>query len=183
MECVMNDRMTANEPCYCVQGNCIDRADTAGCNGKGVTGGVSYTLNTIDRHAVCFRKASKPCADGKGERWEENDTVNTLNGYEFHSDVRTPEAVCYIIDALSSNSMKSANPHSGIHETEVSKCLDTSCLNPSCNQGGVIVCYAPNGNHCGAFLPAGVSATLNTRYHYGSGGDAALVLETRHEGT
>ena len=34
----MNDRMTANEPCYCVQGNCIDRADTAGCNGKGVTG-------------------------------------------------------------------------------------------------------------------------------------------------
>lgn len=37
----------------CIQGNCIDRADTAGCNGKGWTEGVSYTLNTIDRHAVC----------------------------------------------------------------------------------------------------------------------------------
>lgn len=37
---------------YCIQGNCIDRADTAGCNGKGWTEGVSYTLNTIDRHAV-----------------------------------------------------------------------------------------------------------------------------------
>lgn len=37
---------------YCLQGNCIDRADTAGCNGKGWTEGVSYTLNTIDRPAV-----------------------------------------------------------------------------------------------------------------------------------
>jgi hypothetical protein len=125
----MNDRMTANESCYCVQGNCIDRADTAGCNGKGVTGGVSYTLNTIDRHAVCyaidqqggkgnvcyqadvmptlcsdshgtphavcFRKASKPSADGKGEHWEQGEITNTLNGFEFHSSVRTPEIVCY----------------------------------------------------------------------------------------
>lgn len=38
----------------CIQGNCIDRADTAGCNGKGWTEDVSYTLNTIDRHAVCI---------------------------------------------------------------------------------------------------------------------------------
>ena len=37
---------------YCIQGNCIDRADTAGCNGKGWTEGISYTLNTIDRPAV-----------------------------------------------------------------------------------------------------------------------------------
>ena len=37
---------------YCIQGNCIDRADTAGCNGKGWTEDVSYTLNTVDRPAV-----------------------------------------------------------------------------------------------------------------------------------
>lgn len=37
----------------CIQGNCIDRADTAGCNGKGWRDDdVSYTLNTIDRPAV-----------------------------------------------------------------------------------------------------------------------------------
>lgn len=41
------------KPVYCLQGNGIDRADTAGCNGKGVTENVSYTLNTVDRHAVC----------------------------------------------------------------------------------------------------------------------------------
>lgn len=38
----------------CLQGNGIDRADTAGCNGKGWTEDVSYTLNTIDRPAVAY---------------------------------------------------------------------------------------------------------------------------------
>ena len=37
----------------CLQGNVIDRADTAGCNGKGWKEDVCYTLNTIDRPAVC----------------------------------------------------------------------------------------------------------------------------------
>lgn len=38
----------------CLQGNGIDRADTAGCNGKGWKENISYTLNTIDRHAVVY---------------------------------------------------------------------------------------------------------------------------------
>ena len=37
---------------FCLQGNGIDRADTAGCNGKGWKTDESYTLNTIDRPAV-----------------------------------------------------------------------------------------------------------------------------------
>ena len=37
---------------YCLQGNVIDRADTAGCNGKGWREDASYTLNTVDRPAV-----------------------------------------------------------------------------------------------------------------------------------
>lgn len=43
---------------FCLQGNAIDRADTAGCNGKGWKEDVCYTLNTIDRPAVC---ASPDC--------------------------------------------------------------------------------------------------------------------------
>ena len=43
-----------SEPVYCLQGNGIDRADTAGCNGKGWAEGVCYTLNTIDRPAVSY---------------------------------------------------------------------------------------------------------------------------------
>lgn len=42
-----------NQPVICLQGNGIDRADTAGCNGKGWKEDISYTLNTIDRPAVC----------------------------------------------------------------------------------------------------------------------------------
>ena len=40
-------------PIFCLQGNEIDRTDTAGCNGKGWKEDISYTLNTIDRPAVC----------------------------------------------------------------------------------------------------------------------------------
>ena len=42
------------EPTFCIQGNTIDRADTAGENGTGVKEDVCYTLNTIDRPAVAF---------------------------------------------------------------------------------------------------------------------------------
>lgn len=42
------------EPTFCIQGNTIDRADTAGANGAGVKEDVCYTLNTIDRPAVAF---------------------------------------------------------------------------------------------------------------------------------
>lgn len=46
---------------YCLQGNGIDRSDTAGCNGKGWSdgGGVSYTLNTIDRPAIVYKESRK----------------------------------------------------------------------------------------------------------------------------
>ena len=39
---------------YALQGNGIDRADTAGCNGCGWRVNEMYTLNTIDRPAIAF---------------------------------------------------------------------------------------------------------------------------------
>lgn len=42
------------EPTFCIQGNTIDLADTAGANSAGVKEDVCYTLNTIDRPAVAF---------------------------------------------------------------------------------------------------------------------------------
>lgn len=61
--------VTAKGPgavCYCLQGNGVDRADTAGCNGKGVKENECYTLNTVDRHAVCygFSPDNSPSCDG-----------------------------------------------------------------------------------------------------------------------
>jgi site-specific DNA-cytosine methylase len=49
-----NELIVETHPTYCLQGNGIDRADTAGCNGKGWKEYTSYTLNTIDRPAVCY---------------------------------------------------------------------------------------------------------------------------------
>ena len=41
----------------------------------------------------------------------------------------------------------------------------------------VVKTYAPEGNHCGAYREDDTSATLQTKYHFGGGGDAALVIE------
>ena len=96
--------------------------------------------------------------NGKG--WCE-DVSPTLNTQDRH-------AVVYTIDALTSNSMKSSNPHSGIHETQVAKCLDTRCLDPSCNQGGHMVVIALEGNgarpsHMGnGYSEGDTMYTLNT---------------------
>lgn len=44
---------TSQNAAICIQGNCIDRADTAGCNGKGWRDDdICFTLNTVDRPAV-----------------------------------------------------------------------------------------------------------------------------------
>ena len=45
-------------PVYCLKGSGIDRALTAGCNGKGWKEGQCYTLNTIDRPAVVYCMAT-----------------------------------------------------------------------------------------------------------------------------
>lgn len=52
-----NTESDADQTVWCLQGNGIDRADTAGCNGRGWRENVSYTLNTIDRPAVCYDMA------------------------------------------------------------------------------------------------------------------------------
>ena len=61
-------------PVYCLQGNGIDRADTAGCNGKGWTEDVSYTLNTIDRPAVAYS-----IGNGQLNQISMSETCNTLD--------------------------------------------------------------------------------------------------------
>lgn len=66
---------------YCIQGNCIDRADTAGCNGKDWTEGVAYTLNTVDRPAVVpFVIPVENHAQDCRVKLSEDGTVQTLSG-------------------------------------------------------------------------------------------------------
>ena len=53
---------------YALQGNGIDRADTAGCNGCGWRVNEMYTLNTIDRPAVVFQQNQRNEVREMGER-------------------------------------------------------------------------------------------------------------------
>lgn len=63
-----------NKPVFCLQGNGIDRADTAGCNGKGWKEDVCYTLNTIDRSGVAYS-----IGNGQLNQISMSETCNTLD--------------------------------------------------------------------------------------------------------
>lgn len=83
-------------PVICLQGNGIDRADTAGCNGAGWREDASYTLNTIDRPAVAY------CTDiGFFQSQEEKYPTLLARMYKDPHLVTYPEtAVCYIVRRL-----------------------------------------------------------------------------------
>lgn len=63
---------------FCLQGNGIDRADTANCNGNGWKEDISYTINTIDRPAVCagFKGDQGEKAGGIGYSEEVSPTLS-----------------------------------------------------------------------------------------------------------
>ena len=79
---------------FCLQGNGIDRADTAGCNGKGWTEDVSYTLNTIDRPAVM---AIQQNASGEVR---ESDTVYAISTNSNPSGRNFIESCAHGVHAL-----------------------------------------------------------------------------------
>lgn len=68
---------------FCLQGNGIDRADTAGCNGKGWREDSCYTLNTIDRPAVCAEVRCLTPWDAQSQRvYDGNGVSPTLSSRE-----------------------------------------------------------------------------------------------------
>lgn len=68
---------------FCLQGNGIDRADTAGCNGKGWRENACYTLNTIDRPAVCAEVRCLTPWEAQSARVYDQDGVwHSLNANE-----------------------------------------------------------------------------------------------------
>lgn len=84
--------------CYCLQGNGIDRADTAGCNGKGWREDQSYTLNTIDRPAVAYGLDRASFNQGKNALYN----FSVLPEQQPTLTAKGPGAVCarYIVRRL-----------------------------------------------------------------------------------
>lgn len=105
--------------------------------------GVSPTLSSrensgLNREAVLcagFKAGQGAQAGGIGYSEEVSPTLAAAPS----GTNRTPAVVAYSFDSLSSNSMKSKNPHSGCREVDVAKTLDTTDPTPSKNQGGIAV--------------------------------------------
>ena len=147
---------------FCLQGNGIDRADTAGCNGKGWREDTSYTLNTIDRPAVCagFKLGNSEQVRSIGYAEEQSPTLDAECGGNKPAVV-----TAYSFDSLASNSMKSKNPNSGCRVVDVAKTLDTSVPDPSKNQGGIaVLCLNDQGGNVMG-VSHDVSGTLRAQEH------------------
>ena len=105
---------------------------------RGNTNLDSETMNMLPTYSLAENTIGrKPENGGNGNGFIE-DISYTLNATGIHG-VATP--VAYAFDSLSSNSMKSSNQNSGCNEVLISKTIDTSGLNPTCNQGGNAVLH------------------------------------------
>jgi hypothetical protein len=100
-----------------------------------------------------------------------------VTSHHAQNIVVQPEA--YILDSFTSNSMLSSNPNSGCRQADVSKCLDTACLNPTANQGGVAIVqklYENHPNDSRVTGPHDIAPTVVSRYGTG-GGNVPLINE------
>lgn len=141
------------EPVYALQGNGIDRAETAGCNGRGWREDVCYTLNTIDRPAICFKAGQGAKARSLGE----SETVTPTLGSEAGGN--SVPAVCYpkvfhTLTALNAGNVESAQQPNCVCYPQVARTLTAEAdASPCIDRGQNVVCYDARGNGDGTHCP------------------------------
>ena len=152
---------------YSLQGNGIDRADTAGCNGKGWREGAMYTLDTVDRPAVAFQAS--------GDRANPSISVSDV-AYCVPANPMSDrgQAVCYGVDCRNAVLDK--------EKTHTIQAKANGGISLNCTPS-VIYDAHENGDYyaqqrIGEYIRGDVSSTLMAR-DYKSASD--LVVEDRHE--
>lgn len=107
---------------FCLQGNGIDRADTAGCNGKGWREDACYTLNTIDRPAVCAEVRCMTPWDAQSQRvYDGNGVSPTLSSRE-NSGLNREAVLCAGFKLGNSEQARSIG-----YQEELSPTLNAEC--------------------------------------------------------
>lgn len=104
--------MLVVEPTYCIQGNTIERSDTAGANGKGVIEDISYTLNTVDKHAVAYA-----VGNGQADQTKFHDVTGALNC------MHDQQSIIYAIDRASFNQGINAKYDFQIDDSEINSTI------------------------------------------------------------
>ena len=97
-----------NNKIYALQGNIIDRALTANCNGCGWREDACFALNTIDRPALCFKS-------GQGSNARSSNTTSL--SLVADASGNTASAVCY--DARDNGDGAHCPTLTGDHENRV----------------------------------------------------------------
>ena len=120
--------------------------------GVGESGDPAHTLTSACVHGVAQAIAFSGQMSSPQVDFNLSSTLQAKN----------PMAVAYAFDSLSSNSMKSSNPNSGVNQVDVSKTLDTSRgLDPSCNQGGIGVVQSVSACDVADTLTVGANQTTS----------------------
>lgn len=107
---------------FCLQGNGIDRADTAGCNGKGWREDACYTLNSIDCPAVCAEVVCMTPWDAQSQRvYDGNGVSPTLSSRE-NSGLNREAVLCAGFKLGNSEQARSIG-----YQEELSPTLNAEC--------------------------------------------------------
>lgn len=155
-----------NQPVICIQGNAIDRADTAGCNGKGWKEDVCYTLNTIDRPAVCAGPDCLTPLDCQSKRvYSEAGVMPTLQAGE-NSGQNQEAVLCAGFKLGNSEHARSIG-----YAEEQSPTLNAECGG---NKPAVLCLNDQGGNVMG--VSHDVSGTLRAQEH----GHQPSILDMSH---
>jgi DNA (cytosine-5)-methyltransferase 1 len=151
---------------FCLQGNGIDRADTAGCNGKGWREDTSYTLNTIDRPAVCAGVRCLTPWEAQSARVYDQDGVwHSLNANE-NGGMARDSVMCAGFKLGNSEQARSIG-----YAEEQSPTLNAECGG---NKPAVMCLNDQGGNVMG--VSHDVSGTLRAQEH----GHQPSVLDMSH---
>lgn len=151
---------------FCLQGNGIDRADTAGCNGKGWREDISYTLNTIDRPAVCAGVRCLTPWEAQSARVYDQDGVwHSLNANE-NGGMARDSVMCAGFKLGNSEQARSIG-----YAEEQSPTLNAECGG---NKPAVMCLNDQGGNVMG--VSHDVSGTLRAQEH----GHQPSILDMSH---
>ena len=162
------------EPVYALQGNGIDRADTAGCNGKGWKEDVCYTLNTIDRPAICFKAGQGAKARSIGAYETVTPTLGSEAGGNSVPAVCYPE-VFHTLTAANARNIESAQRTNCVCYPQVARTLTAEAdASPCIDRGRNFVCVQNTGY--GWWNQGDIAETLRTPVG-GESTKANLVVE------
>lgn len=137
---------------YCLQGNSIDRADTAGCNGRDWCEDVSYTLNTIDRPAVyavgavCLEDSGTYFASA-GFDWNMGAKAGNIGFQYEQSPTLSAGKQMAVYDARGNGDGKVVPPLIGEHESRITDYTAICIGNGQTNQSIDTVVGALNCMH------------------------------------